>query len=38
VNRIRIIRVVKGERKEYRGSLSDFVQPGDTVIVPERFF
>jgi polysaccharide export outer membrane protein len=38
VNRIRIIRVVNGERKEYRGALSDFVQPGDTVMVPERFF
>lgn len=38
VNRIRIIRVVNGERKEYRATLTDFVQPGDTVMVPERFF
>jgi polysaccharide export outer membrane protein len=38
VNRIRIIRVVNGERKEYRAALTDFVQPGDTVMVPERFF
>jgi polysaccharide biosynthesis/export protein len=37
-NRIRIIRVVNGERKEYRATLTDFVQPGDTVMVPERFF
>jgi polysaccharide export outer membrane protein len=38
VNRIRLIRVVNGERKEYRGALTDFVQPGDTLVVPERFF
>ena len=38
VNRIRIIRVVNGERKEYRGALTDLVQPGDTLMVPERFF
>jgi polysaccharide export outer membrane protein len=38
VNRIRIIRIVNGERKEYRAALTDFVQPGDTVMVPERFF
>ncbi len=37
-NRIRIIRVVNGERKEYRATLTDFVQAGDTVMVPERFF
>lgn len=37
-NRIRIIRVVNGERKEYRATLTDFVRPGDTVMVPERFF
>jgi polysaccharide export outer membrane protein len=38
VNRIRIIRVVNGERQEYRATLTDFVQPGDTLMVPERFF
>ena len=37
-NRIRIIRVVNGERKEYRATLTDFVQPGDTVMVPQRYF
>lgn len=37
-NRIRIIRVVNGERKEYRATLADFVQPGDTVMVPQRYF
>jgi len=38
VNRMRIIRVVNGERKEYRATLTDVVQPGDTLTVPERFF
>lgn len=38
VNRIRLIRVVNGERKEYRATLTDVVQPGDTLTVPERFF
>ena len=37
-NRIRIIRVINGERKEYRATLTDFVQPGDTVMVPQRYF
>jgi polysaccharide export outer membrane protein len=38
INRMRIIRVVNGERKEYRATLTDVVQPGDTLTVPERFF
>jgi polysaccharide export outer membrane protein len=38
VNRTRIIRTVSGEKKEYRAALTDIVQPGDTVMVPERFF
>jgi polysaccharide export outer membrane protein len=38
VNRIKILRMVDGERKEYNGALSERVQPGDTVTVPERFF
>ena len=29
---------VNGERKEYRATLTDFVQPGDTVMVPQRYF
>jgi polysaccharide export outer membrane protein len=36
--RIRIVRVVDGEKKEFRVKLADIVQPGDTVIVAERFF
>lgn len=36
--RIRIVRVVNGRKKEVRVKLGDLVQPGDTIIVPERFF
>ena len=38
VNRIRIIRVVDGERKELKAVLTDHVKPGDTLMVPERYF
>lgn len=37
-NRIRIVRMVKAQKKEFRVKLDDVVQPGDTVIVAERFF
>lgn len=37
-NRIRIARIVKGEKKEIKVKLTDHVLPGDTIIVPERFF
>jgi polysaccharide export outer membrane protein len=36
--RIRIVRLVDGEKKELPARLNDLVQPGDTVIVQERFF
>ena len=36
--RIRIARVVDGKKNEERVKLDDKVQPGDTIIVPERFF
>lgn len=36
--RIKVIRMVNGQKKEIKVSLSDLVQPGDTVMVPERFF
>lgn len=38
LNRIKIIRIVSGEKKELKVKLSDAVQPGDTIMVPERFF
>lgn len=37
-NRIRILRIVDGAKKELRAKLTDVVQPGDTIIVRERFF
>jgi polysaccharide biosynthesis/export protein len=36
--RIKIVRIVNGEQKELKVKLTDLVQPGDTVIVSERFF
>jgi polysaccharide export outer membrane protein len=36
--RIRIARVVAGKKTELKAKLEDIVQPGDTIIVPERFF
>ncbi len=36
--RIRILRTIDGKQKEYRARLTDVVEPGDTIIVPERFF
>lgn len=36
--RIRISRLVNGEQASIRASLGDVVQPGDTIIVPERYF
>ena len=37
-SRIKIVRIVKGEKQEINGKLGDVVQPGDTIIVRERFF
>ena len=36
--RVRIERVVKGSRTEVKVKLEEPVRPGDTIIVPERFF
>ena len=36
--RIQIVRIVNGKKMELRGTLTDFVEPRDTVVVPERFF
>jgi polysaccharide export outer membrane protein len=36
--RIRILRTVKGKKLELKAKLTDTVQPGDTIVVPERFF
>ena len=37
-NRIKIVRVVKGEKVEIKVKLGDLVMPGDTIIVPEKYF
>jgi polysaccharide export outer membrane protein len=37
-NRMHIIRLVKGDKKEVSAKLLDLVQPGDTIVVGERFF
>jgi polysaccharide export outer membrane protein len=37
-SRIKIARIVKGDKKEFKVKLGDIVQPGDTIIVQERFF
>jgi polysaccharide export outer membrane protein len=36
--RVRTIRFVNGKKVEVRVKLDDLVQPGDTIVVPERFF
>lgn len=37
-NRIKIVRVIAGEKKEIKVKLTDIVRAGDTIIVPERYF
>ncbi len=36
--RIKVVRAVDGKKKELKVKLTDLVEPGDTVIVAERFF
>jgi polysaccharide biosynthesis/export protein len=36
--RIKIVRIEKGKTIEVRVQLNDLVRPGDTIMVPERFF
>lgn len=38
MGRIEIVRIIEGELRELKADLTDLVQPGDTIIVPERFF
>lgn len=37
-NRVRVVRIEKGKKVEVKVQLTDVVRPGDTLIVPERFF
>ena len=36
-SRIRIVRIVDGQKKDIRVTLSDIIKAGDTIIVSERF-
>jgi polysaccharide biosynthesis/export protein len=38
LNRITIMRVVKGDKKEVKVKVTDIVQPGDTIKVGDRLF
>ena len=38
MNRIKVIRIVNGEKRELKVKLTDVVRAGDTIVVPERFF
>ncbi len=38
MNRVKVVRIINGEKKEFRVKLTDVVRPGDTLIVPERYF
>src|SRR3954470_23252315 len=37
-NRVKVVRLVNGEKKELKVKDSDLVRAGDTIIVPEKFF
>ena len=37
-NRVKVLRVENGKEIEIKVELNDLVKPGDTVVVPERFF
>jgi polysaccharide export outer membrane protein len=38
INRLRLMRIVDGKQKTFNVKITDVVQPGDTLIVPERYF
>lgn len=38
MGRLRILRIVNGDNKTLRTKPEDIVQPGDTIVVPERLF
>jgi polysaccharide export outer membrane protein len=38
INRLRIMRIVDGKQKTFNVKITDIVQPGDTLVVPERYF
>jgi polysaccharide biosynthesis/export protein len=38
INRLRVMRIVDGKQKTINVKITDVVQPGDTLVVPERYF
>jgi polysaccharide biosynthesis/export protein len=38
MNRLKVIRLEKGTKREFKVELTDLIRPGDTVVVPQRFF
>lgn len=38
LNRVRVVRIVDGKKKEFKVKLTDEVLPGDTIVVPQRFY
>jgi len=38
MNRVQVMRMVKGQKVEARVKLTDLVRPEDTIIVPQRYF
>lgn len=38
MGRIKIVRLINGDKREIKVKLNDLVRPGDTVVVPERWF
>ena len=38
MNRLRVMRIIDGAKREVKVKLTDIVKPGDTIIVPERYF
>jgi polysaccharide export outer membrane protein len=38
MNRVKIVRIVKGQTQKLTAKLTDIVKPGDTIIVPEKIF
>jgi polysaccharide export outer membrane protein len=38
MGRVKIVRIIDGEKRELKVKLTDLVKPGDTIIVPERLF
>jgi polysaccharide biosynthesis/export protein len=38
MNRVKVVRIVNGEKTEVKVKLTNVLRPGDTIIIPERYF